>query len=162
MYLSNAGSSSITSDSICQALFMKLYETSKLSGLRYLLRRCRMRRTEMLQEIRKMRFEEAYIGWTESGLTQRRRKRRGFGGVSDRTFRWCIYRYEAEGLDGLMDRRLTQASFRRAPVDEVMAVSDRYRRMHQGWSVKHFIHGIVAMVVCGVTVGLRAGFNPRG
>jgi hypothetical protein len=29
-----------------------------------------MRRTEMLQEIRKMRFEEVYFGWTESRLSQ--------------------------------------------------------------------------------------------
>ena len=29
-----------------------------------------MRRTEMLQEIRKMRFEEVYGGWNESRLTQ--------------------------------------------------------------------------------------------
>lgn len=29
-----------------------------------------MRRTELLQEIRKMRFEEAYLGWTEGRLLQ--------------------------------------------------------------------------------------------
>ena len=29
-----------------------------------------MKRTELLQEIRKMRFEEAYYGWTERRLTQ--------------------------------------------------------------------------------------------
>jgi len=29
-----------------------------------------MRRTEMLQEIRKMRFEEVYSGWNESRLSQ--------------------------------------------------------------------------------------------
>ena len=29
-----------------------------------------MRRTELLQEIRKMRFEEAYEGWQENRLTQ--------------------------------------------------------------------------------------------
>jgi hypothetical protein len=29
-----------------------------------------MRRTEMLQEIRKMRFEEVYFGWNESQLSQ--------------------------------------------------------------------------------------------
>ncbi|SIO10837.1 hypothetical protein SAMN05443662_1489 [Sulfurivirga caldicuralii] len=30
-----------------------------------------MRRIELLQEIRKMRFEEAYTGWTEKRLTQK-------------------------------------------------------------------------------------------
>jgi len=29
-----------------------------------------MRRTEMLQEIRKMRFEEVYSRWNENRLTQ--------------------------------------------------------------------------------------------
>jgi len=37
-----------------------------------------------------------------------------------------------------LDRRLTQASFRRAPVDEVMAVTDLYASRHRGWNVKHF------------------------
>ena len=59
-------------------------------------------------------------------------------GVCDRTFRRYINRYEDLGLAGLSDRRLTQASFRRAPVDEVMAVVDRYRSGHRGWNVKHF------------------------
>lgn len=37
-----------------------------------------------------------------------------------------------------MDKRLSQASDRRAPVDEVMDMTDRYQRRHEGWSVKHF------------------------
>ncbi|MBU1891161.1 ISNCY family transposase, partial [Patescibacteria group bacterium] len=59
-------------------------------------------------------------------------------GVSDRTFRRYIDRYEEEGLAGLSDKRLTQASFRRAPVDEVMAVADVYSSRYRGWNVKHF------------------------
>jgi len=95
-----------------------------------------MRRTEMLQEIRKMRFEEVYFGWSESRLTQDEAAR--ILGVCDRTFRRYIDRYEHGGMAGLSDKRLIQASFRRAPVDEVMAVSDLYRRRHRGWNVKHF------------------------
>jgi hypothetical protein len=95
-----------------------------------------MRRTEMLQEIRKMRFEEVYGGWNESRLTQQEAAR--ILGVCDRTFRRYIDRYEQGGMEGLSDRRLTQASFRRAPVDEVLAVSDLYRERHRGWNVKHF------------------------
>jgi transposase len=41
-------------------------------------------------------------------------------GVSIRTFRRYINRYEEDGLDGLYDRRLTQESHRKAPVDEIM------------------------------------------
>jgi len=95
-----------------------------------------MRRTELLQEIRKMRFDEVYLGWSESRLNQEEAAR--ILGVCDRTFRRYIHRYEAEGCSGLLDRRLTQASFRRAPVDEVIAVADLYRERHRGWNVKHF------------------------
>ena len=49
-------------------------------------------------------------------------------GVYARTFRHYIDRYEEEGLDGLLDKRLTQVSHRRAPVDEVVWLVDRYRR----------------------------------
>lgn len=95
-----------------------------------------MRRTEMLQEIRRMRFEEVYFGWSESRLTQEEAAR--ILGVCDRTFRRYIDRYEDAGIAGLSDKRLTQASFRRAPVDEVMAVVQGYQSRHRGWNVKHF------------------------
>lgn len=95
-----------------------------------------MRRTEVLQEVRKMRFEEAYDGWQEKRLTQEEAAR--LLGVCERTFRRYIGRYEDQGLDGLIDKRLEQVSHRRAPVDEVMAVTDRYRRRHMGWSARHY------------------------
>jgi len=38
----------------------------------------------------------------------------------------------------LIDKRLSQLSHRRAPVDEVMRLVDQYRRRHDGWSAKHF------------------------
>ncbi len=95
-----------------------------------------MKRTELLQEIRKMRFEEAYGVWTESRLSQEEAAR--MLGVCARTFRRYIDRYEEGGLEGLLDKRLTQVSSRRAPLDEVLAVVDRYRKGHMGWNVKHF------------------------
>jgi len=36
-----------------------------------------------------------------------------------------VDRYEAEGLQGLIDKRLEQVSHRRAPVDEAMALVER-------------------------------------
>lgn len=83
-----------------------------------------------------MRFEEVYFGWSESRLSQEEAAR--ILGVCDRTFRRYIDRYEESGIAGLSDKRLTQASFRRAPVDEVMAISDQYQSRHRGWNVKHF------------------------
>ncbi|MBU1163333.1 MAG: helix-turn-helix domain-containing protein, partial [Proteobacteria bacterium] len=54
-----------------------------------------MRRTEILQEIRIMRFEKAYDVWTERRLTQEEAAR--MLGVCDRTFRRYIDRYEESG-----------------------------------------------------------------
>ena len=41
-------------------------------------------------------------------------------------------------MDGLIDKRLVQASRRRAPVDEVMCLVDRYRNRPEGWHMKHY------------------------
>jgi hypothetical protein len=41
-------------------------------------------------------------------------------------------------MEGLIDRRLEQVSHRKAPVDEVMALTASYRSRHLGWSAKHF------------------------
>ena len=90
----------------------------------------------VLQEIRKMRFEEAYEGWNAGRLTQAEAAR--ILGVCERSFRRYLGRYEADGLDGLIDRRLEQVSNRQAPVDEVLAMTDEYRRRYLGWNVKHF------------------------
>lgn len=74
-----------------------------------------MRRTEILQEIRRTRFEEVNFGWREARFIQE--KAALMLGVCDRTFRRDINRYEDLGMDGLSDRRLTQTSFHRTPVD---------------------------------------------
>ena len=42
--------------------------------------------------------------------------------MSERTFRRWRDRYEAEGAEGLYDRRLGRLSARRAPLDEVARV----------------------------------------
>jgi hypothetical protein len=83
-----------------------------------------------------MRFEEAYEGWSEGRLTQAAAAQ--ILGMCERSFRRYLSRYEAEGLEGLIDRRLEHVSYRRAPVDEVMALTERYRNWHSGWNVKHF------------------------
>ncbi|MBI5750247.1 MAG: helix-turn-helix domain-containing protein, partial [Nitrospinae bacterium] len=51
-----------------------------------------MKKTEILQEVRKMRFEEAYEGWKKRRLTQEEAAR--LLGVCDRTFRRYLHRYE--------------------------------------------------------------------
>ena len=95
-----------------------------------------MKRTEILQEVRKMRFEEAYEGWKKGRLTQEEAAR--LLGVCDRTYRRYLVRYEEEGMEGLVDRRLGQISHRSAPVDEIIALADLYNNRYQGFTVKHF------------------------
>jgi len=85
-----------------------------------------MRRTELLQEVRQMRFEEAYGGWKRGKLTQEEAAR--ILGVCDRTFRRYTQRFDDGGMEALLDKRITQASHRLAPVDEVVALADRYRK----------------------------------
>lgn len=83
-----------------------------------------------------MRFKEAYEGWTQGRLSQTEAAQ--LLGVCERSFRRYLTGYTAQGPDGLLDRRLTQASNRAAPVDEVLALTERYRTRHSGWNVKHF------------------------
>lgn len=95
-----------------------------------------MTRTELLQEVRIMRFMEAYDGWQTGNLSQIEAAR--LLGVHERTFRRYIGRFEQEGMEGLYDKRITQASSRCAPVDEVMQMSEQYRTRYRGWNVKHY------------------------
>lgn len=73
-----------------------------------------MRRTEVLQGIRQMKFEEVYERTTRRELSQA--EAASILGVSERTFRRWRGRFEAEGAEGLYDRRLGKVSARRAAV----------------------------------------------
>ena len=95
-----------------------------------------MKRTQLLQETRKMHFEEIMAIKTEKHLTFDDAAR--MLGVSGRTLRRYRVRYDEQGLGGLMDKRLAQASARKASVDEVLALVQRYRSYHLGWNVQHF------------------------
>ncbi|MDQ1290659.1 MAG: hypothetical protein QG615_449 [Nitrospirota bacterium] len=95
-----------------------------------------MTRATVLQEVRQMRFEELYA------RQQRRELTMGDAaemlGVTERTFRRWRGRYEAEGAEGLQDRRLGRASARAVPVDEALRMVTLYATRYTGWTVKHF------------------------
>ena len=63
-------------------------------------------RARYVQENRKMRFQEAYDGWSEGRLTQAEAAL--LLGQCERSFRRHIERFEADGLEGLLDKRLSQ------------------------------------------------------
>ena len=88
------------------------------------------------EERRLMMFQDARSMWTEGRLTQEQAAE--LLGVSARTFRRWTDRYGEDGIEGLRDRRVSRASHRAAPLDEVMRMVDRYRTRHEGWSVRHF------------------------
>ena len=83
-----------------------------------------------------MRWEEAYEGWQVKRLSQEEAAR--LLGVCERTFRRYIDRFEEEGLDGLIDKRMSQVSHHSAPVDEVLRLESLYKQRYDGWNVQHF------------------------
>lgn len=83
-----------------------------------------------------MRFEDAYTGWHSGRLTQEQAAQ--LLGICDRSFRRYINRYEEAGIEGLMDKRISEVSARKAPVDEVLRLEALYRERYDGWTVKHF------------------------
>jgi transposase len=102
-----------------------------------------MTRTGVLQEIRQMRFEELYERRRGGRLTQEEAAE--ILGVDVRTFRRWSLRYEAQGAEGLADRRLGKLSARRAPVDQVMQVLGLFATRYAGFTVKHFHEKLVEL-----------------
>ena len=93
-------------------------------------------RARYMRENRKMRFQEAYDGWSQGRLTQAEAAL--LLGQCERSFRRHIERHEADGLDGLLDQRLSQISKRRASAMEVDYVVRLYKSSFAGWNVAHF------------------------
>ncbi len=67
-----------------------------------------------------------------------------FLGISERHFRRLRERYEAEGAEGVIDRRRGRASARRAPVDRIEFVVEQFRTRYWDFTVKHFHEALVA------------------
>ena len=67
-----------------------------------------MNRTLWLEETKQMRFEEAYDSWQAKRLSQGEAAQ--LLGVCDRSFRRYVNRYQEEGLEGLIDKRLHPVS----------------------------------------------------
>ena len=95
-----------------------------------------MTRATVLQEVRQMRFEELYERRQRRVVTMAEAAERL--GVAERTFRRWRDRYEAEGLEGLQDRRLGRPSGRAVPVDDALRMVTLYETRYTGWTVKHF------------------------
>ncbi len=64
-------------------------------------------------------------------------------GMSERHFRRLRERYEAEGAEGLVDRRLGRASARAASLDQIEWVLELYRTRYRDFTTKHFHEHLV-------------------
>ena len=95
-----------------------------------------MTRASVLQEVRQMRFEELYARQHRRDLTMGEAAE--ILGVTERTFRRWRDRYDAEGAEGLQDRRLGRPSGRAVPLDEALRMVTLYESRYTGWTVKHF------------------------
>ena len=83
-----------------------------------------------------MRFEDVY-GRYQGGRLSCESAAELLGVSVSSFWRWRR-RYEADGAEGLYDRRLGRASGRRAPVDEVDWVVETFTTRYFDFTVKHF------------------------
>ena len=100
-----------------------------------------MRRTEILECLRMMKFRSVLDRWERREVSQL--EAADLLGVGERTFRrWCG-RYHEGGESGLLDRRLGQAAANRVPTDTAVSVEALYRGRYAGFTAKHFHEHLV-------------------
>jgi transposase len=83
-----------------------------------------------------MRFEELLERFAGGSLSHA--EAASTLGVSERTLRRWRERYEDDGADGLVDRRVGRPSPRRAPEAELERMRALYQQHYQGFTIKHF------------------------
>ncbi|WP_419738203.1 helix-turn-helix domain-containing protein [Ruegeria sp.] len=83
-----------------------------------------MNRAEVLQEVRLMKFEDVYSRRSANKLTQEQAAE--ILGVSVRTVRRWEDRFEADGAEGLYDRRLGKLANNRVATDKVMEMLELF------------------------------------
>lgn len=100
-----------------------------------------MRRTEALQGVRMIKLRSVLDRYEASELSQLEAAE--LLGMGERTFRRWRGRFEDEGEDGLIDRRLGKPSGKQVPMDEAMRVEALYRARFSGFTAKHFHEHLV-------------------
>lgn len=100
-----------------------------------------MNRATWLQDRRMQKFRDVLSRWESKRLSALEAAE--VLGCSERQFRRYRARYEEEGLEGLIDKRLGRASAKGVPADEIAWMLDEYRTRYRGWNVKHFHEQLV-------------------
>ena len=101
-----------------------------------------MNRSEVLQEIRLMKFDDLYSRRTAGKLTQEQAAE--ILGISVGTMRRWEERYEAEGAEGLYDRRRGKLANNRVPADTAMEMLELFDTRYWDYTPKHFHEKLVA------------------
>jgi transposase len=100
-----------------------------------------MRRTEQRQGLRMLKLRDVLSRWDAAELSQLEAAE--LLGMSERTFRRWARRFEADGEDGLIDRRLGRCSGRAVPEATAAQVERLYRDRYGGFTAKHFHEHLV-------------------
>jgi transposase len=98
--------------------------------------------TGALCEVRRMRFEEVYFRFGRGHLSCA--EAADILGMSERSFLRYRMRYEAEGAEGLCDRRVGRVSGRRIAADVATRVIELYATRYFDFNVKHFHEKLVS------------------
>lgn len=100
-----------------------------------------MNQTAWLQDRRMQKFRDVLGRWESGRLSMMEAGE--LLGMSERQFRRYRDRYEEDGLEGLLDRRLGKPSPKRVPARDLRLMLDLYRASYRGWNVKHFHEHLV-------------------
>jgi len=100
-----------------------------------------MRRTEQRQGLRMLKLRDMLSRWEAAELSQMEAAE--LMGMSERTVRRWTRRFEEEGEDGLLDRRLGRRSGRAVPDADREEVERLYRERYAGFTAKHFHEHLV-------------------
>ncbi|MGH6831654.1 MAG: ISNCY family transposase [Methyloceanibacter sp.] len=100
-----------------------------------------MRLTEQRQGLRMLKLRDVLSRWEAAELSQLEAAE--LLGMSERTFRRWARRFEEEGEDGLLDRRLGRRSGRSVPDSDRDEIERLYRERYQGFTAKHFHEHLV-------------------
>ena len=100
-----------------------------------------MNQATWLQDRRMQKFRDVLSRWERGSLSMMEAGE--LLGMSERQFRRYRDRYEENGLEGLLDRRLGKPSPKQVPARELRLMLDLYRDAYRGWNVKHFHEHLV-------------------
>ena len=124
-----------------------------------------MRRTEVLEGLRMLKLWEVMSRWERDELSQLEAAE--LLGMHERTFRRWARRFEADGDEGLSDRRLGRRSGRAVGQGDAEEIERLYRERYQGFTAKHFheylkaSHGYTLGYTCTKTLLQSRGLIPK-